>query len=157
MTVQTSTSMPTDVSYGKVVGRFIHAVADASDTDRLPDAIATVGNVIFTPAQPNIKTDLPVPTTVVKSLIRCSINGNGEVIDPMGGLGVWLVTGVYKVSYDLSDTQLPTHNIQVLSTHDDEHPLDLSNSLPFEGPTLTPSQYEILSARIDALTQQQSL
>lgn len=151
MTVPT-TSMPSDLTFGKVVGRFILAVADASDPDRLPDATPALGNITLTPVNPNLKANSPTPTTVVRAPVRCSVDNNGNLIDPQGSTGVWLSTGIYKVTYNLANATINSHNIEVLGSHDDAHPLDLTNALP-AGIPLTPTQYEELSAQIAAASR----
>ena len=42
------TALPAEIQYGKVVGRFLLAIGDASDADRNPDAQAAAGTVTFT-------------------------------------------------------------------------------------------------------------
>lgn len=152
MTVQPTTTMPTDGTYGKVVGRFILAVADALDPDRLPDAVAAKGEITFTPAQPNLKLNMPGPTTVVRTQIKCSLDDDGNLIDQNGELGVWLMTGVYKVNYGLVGvTSLTGPTIEVLTGHTDDRPLDLTLITTSGGKTLKPSEYEELSAQIAAI------
>ena len=146
-----TTQMPLDFNYGKVIGRYVLAVADASDGDRLPDAVPVVGSITFAPAQANVKALTPKPTTVVKVAIKCTLNGDGELVDPQGNLGVWLMTGVYKVAYSLANVSLAAHDILVLPEHDDQNPLDLYFALPPGGPVLSPSQYAELSARISVM------
>lgn len=146
-----SVTLPESIQYGKVVGRFILAVADASDADRTPDAIPATGNIVFTPAITNSKILTPDPVTVVRTPIRCTLNALGELVDPELALGVWLIEGVYKVTYSLANVTIASHDIQVLTTHTDENPLDLTNAIPPAGPPLTPTQYAELVAMIEAL------
>lgn len=149
--------LPAELPFGKVVARLILAVADSSDTGRLPDATPAVGTVFFTPSSAIIKTQLPTPATVVKQPIECGIDADGFLIDPEGDLGVWLVAGVYNVRYKIPLASVPTHDIEVLATHDDATPLDLTNAMPPGGPILSATQYAELSARIDTIETDRTL
>ena len=149
-------TLPETLQYGKVVGRFILAVADApEDPDALPNAAPAVGTISFTSMNPLTKeTAATPPTTVVRSVISAAIDNNGYLYnpkDPTGPRGIWLVAGPYKVSYALNTGAIAGHDILVLPTHNDANPLDLISALPPGGPILTASQYAEVSARIDAL------
>ena len=147
-----TTTMPETITYGKVVGRFIQAVGDSVDLDFLPNASPIVGTVTLTPANPLTKEiDTDPPTTVVRTPIVCALNTQGFLRSPAGDVGVWLVTGVYKVTYSTQGTPIPTHDIVVTEEHTNENPLDLTIALPPGGPVLSPSQFAELSARIDAV------
>ena len=151
-----SVTLPETLQYGKVVGRFVLAVADApEDPDALPNAAPAVGTISFTSMNPLTKeTAATPPTTVVRSVISAAINNNGYLYnpkDPTGPRGIWLVAGPYKVSYALNTGAIAGHDILVLPTHNDANPLDLISALPPGGPILTASQYAEVSARIDAL------
>ena len=143
--------LPTELTYGKVVGRLILAVADSADTGRLPDATPAVGSVTFTPLNPFIKTQSPAPATVIKQSIVCNLDSSGFLIDPASAIGVWLVAGVYSVKYTIPLASVPGHDITVLETHDDDAPLDLTNAMPPGGPILSASQFADLSARLDVV------
>ena len=149
-------TLPETLQYGKVVGRFVLAVADApEDPDALPNAAPAVGTISFTSMNPLTKeTAATPPTTVVRSVISAAIDNNGYLYnpkDPTGPRGIWLVAGPYKVAYALNTGAIAGHSILVLPTHNDANPLDLINALPPGGPILTASQYAEVSARIDAL------
>ena len=147
-----TTTLPETLTYGKVVGRFIQAVGDSVDLDFLPNATPIVGNVTLTPVNPLTKEINTVPpTTVVRSAITCSLNTQGLLRSPAGDVGVWLVAGVYKVTYSTQGTAIPSHDILVTEEHTNENPLDLTIALPPGGPVLSPSQFAELSARIDAV------
>lgn len=149
-------TLPETLQYGKVVGRFVLAVADApEDPDALPNAAPAVGTISFTSMNPLTKeTAATPPTTVVRSVISAAIDNNGYLYnpkDPTGPRGIWLVAGPYNVAYALNTGAIAGHSILVLPTHNDANPLDLINALPPGGPILTASQYAEVSARIDAL------
>ena len=147
-----SITMPETVTYGKVVGRFIVAVGDAADVDKLPDPLPAVGKVTFVPAVPlSRETAATPPTTVIRSTVTCSLNSEGVLTSPMGDIGLWLVAGVYKVSYSTSGVVIPAHDILVTDQHTILSPLDLTLAQGPGGPVLKASQYADLSARIDAL------
>lgn len=143
-----TTAMPSDVLYGKVVGRFILAIADQSDPGREPDAVPASGTITFTPATPNRKMSQPELTTVVAQPIRCQIDPDGHLVDPEGENGVWLITGQYRVNYSIQNAVISQHLIDVQDTHTEVNPLDLTNALPPSGPSLSPTQYSALLAMI---------
>lgn len=125
------TVLPAEIAYGKVVGRFLLAIADSVDADRNPDAKAATGTITFTPVSAIQYASLPVPTTIVKQRIVCNLNVNGELADSQGAVGVWLVAGQqYDVSYNVENATLETHRILVSTTHDDTTPLDLTLAAP---------------------------
>ena len=140
--------LPAELAYGKVVARLILAVADTTDAGRIPNAQPAVGTVTFTPANVIVKTALPEPATVVKKPIVCGIDANGFLIDPELALGVWLVVGVYDVSYRITDASVPSHSIEVLVGNDDSAPIDLTTAMPPGGPILSASEYAELDARL---------
>lgn len=145
-------TLPAELTYGHVVARIILAVADGPDEGALPDAkVPADMRVTITPKAPVVRVAGDAPTTVVKQAITCTIDSEGNLIDPEGAVGVWLVTGTYAVSYRGSGTSLPNHDIVVEATHDADSPLDLTTAMPPGGPALTPSQYAELRARIDAI------
>lgn len=157
MPVAYTTNMPSDATYGKVVGRFVLAVADGSDSDRLPDARPALGWISFTPVSSSLRLASPGPTTVVKTVVKGFVNTDGFLCDPSGAEGVWLMTGVYKVNYGLAGASLSGHAIEVLPGHDDITPLDLGNAISFSGSGLAPSEYAVLANRVDALSAGSSL
>lgn len=145
------TVLPPEIAYGKVEARLLQAVADAGDADRLPDAVPAVGTIRFAPKNQIIRVAGAEPTVVAKQPITCSIDAEGYLSDLQGGRGVWLVTGVYTVTYTLPSAFLPPHDIEVTAGHNDDTPLDLVAAMPPGGPILTATQYAELSARMDVL------
>lgn len=87
-------ALPTNISFGTVIGRFMRAVIDSTDPDRDPDGIPLSGLVIrFTPSQQVFKnlTDSFGPVTIVADPIVATTGENGEVIGPDGLPGIRLV------------------------------------------------------------------
>lgn len=144
--------LPQSLTYGQVVGQFIRAVGDTTaDPDRLPNPVAAVGGVTFTPYLSNVKAVSDQnPVTVTKTEILCSLDADGYLIDETGVRGVWLVTGDYAVTYDLEGVILPKHDIVVTVDHTST-PLDLTDAMPPGGPILSASEYAELSARVDSM------
>lgn len=130
------TTLPPELQYGHVVGRVILAVADSGDADTYPDAVPAQGTVTFTPKNPEIRVGEPDPVVVLKQKIVCTIDSAGYLTDPDGRRGVWLVTGVYTVSYSFTAASLPAHDIVVGVEHTQASPLDLTLALPPGGPVL---------------------
>lgn len=85
------TQLPSNITYGKVVGKFIAAVGDSTnDADYNPDAVALGGTITFTPSAQYIKNnDLGIPTTILKTSITGFLDSEGylclEQIDPDTG------------------------------------------------------------------------
>lgn len=146
-------TLPTDLNYGYVTARLLLAVADTTaDPDRLPDAVAASGTVMFTPKQQRTRTSDPAPALVLAQTVICGLDDHGYLLDPTGEVGVWLVTGIYGVSYRFAAATIPQHDIEVTAEHTEELPLHLSHSVPPGGTALNPSEFAALSARIDSIT-----
>ena len=82
--------IPTNLSYGTVVGRFLLAYADTNDVGLVPDAVPAQGTVYFTPS-PNYIKDVnasPAPVTILPSSIECSLDSEGYIIGYTGDRGV---------------------------------------------------------------------
>lgn len=124
-------SLPTNLSYGTVVGRFLLAYADGSDVDPQPDGVAARGSIFFTPSPTNIKdiTASPAPVTVLPATIECVLDSEGYLLGSDGTRGVRLlatddpdgnpVNWTWGVEYRLSDqednpvTGIPSHSISL--------------------------------------------
>lgn len=143
--------MPTDITYGKVVGRFLMAIGDGPDAGRTPDPVAPVTlQVAITSKAVVVKSTTP-PVSILPQRIVCTIDTNGDMLDPQGAVGVWLLTGVYTVTYVSTDgIVLPAHDIQVLAAHTETSPLNLTMAAP-AGSVASPSQYAALDARMTTL------
>ena len=146
------TTMPTEITYGYVTARIILATGDGADPDRLPDAQPAKGTTVkITPKNQIVRLAGASPVLIAKQPITCTLDEEGRLLDPQGNLGVWLVTGVYTVTYSSPSAAIPAHNIEVTTAHTEASPLNLTTAMPPGGPVLTASQYAELSARIDAL------
>lgn len=143
---------PPDLTYGYVDGRIILAIGDRTDAGRTPDPVPAEGlTVTFTPANTILKVTSPTPATVIKQPIVCGVDANGYLIDGQEARGVWLVTGVYKVTYSHQRAIIPPHDIEVTTGHTEAAPLDLTTAMPPGGPVLTPSKYAELNGRLTIL------
>lgn len=148
----TNVSPPPDLTYGYVDGRIILAIGDRSDAGRMPDPIPAEGlTVTLTPANTILKVTSPTPATVIKQPIVCGVDANGYLVDGQGARGVWLVAGVYKVTYSHPRAMIPSHDIDVTTGHTEAAPLDLTTAMPPGGPVLAPSEYAELNGRITIL------
>lgn len=85
--------LPSNVSYGTVVGRFLLAYADGVDVDSNPDGVAAQGTVLFTPSAAYIKnvTGSGANSTIIPATIECSLNADGYIVGPDGNQGVRLI------------------------------------------------------------------
>ncbi len=86
-------ALPGELSYGHVTGRFLQAVADGADPDRNPDGIPVQGFVTFTPdiTHARFPGASPAPATILPSMIQCSVDEDGYLVDEQGAEGVFLV------------------------------------------------------------------
>ena len=159
-------TLPAEMTYGRVVGRWILAVADTpNDPDDLPEAQIPAGTVSFT----RINTYSVRPDTtqadgtyvgILKQNVSTTLGSDGELrLSPTAPPGVWLVTGFYKVNATISGMQWPSFDIEVTTEHTQENPLDLIHVTPIVvSPTtvLVPSYETKDSAEAAAASAEQS-
>lgn len=139
------TSVPT-FKYGYVVGRFINSKGDADDLDRLPDVVGAKLTPTFTRVRGQYVQPLdepefgihgamvyhePVVTGVTdQGFLTGDVDSTGKpLVDAKPG--VWLVTGRYRVSLG---SQFPAMEIEVLESHTEDAPLDLSTEQDYVPP-----------------------
>lgn len=113
-------NLPSNISYGTVVGQFIASVGDSDDTGFDPDAVPMSGTITFTPTVSDMKNlgAQPNPVTIIKTAITGILDDEGylctDQIDPNTNRpkrGVTLVANddedlnpvdwVWKVTYRL--------------------------------------------------------
>lgn len=107
--------IPSNLSYGTVVGRFLLAYADSNDVGSNPDAVAAQGTLYFTPSPNYIKdaSASPAPVTILPASIECSLDSDGYLIGYTGDQGVRLIATddpqgnpvdwTWKVNFRLTD------------------------------------------------------
>jgi hypothetical protein len=85
--------LPSNISYGTVVGRFLLAYADGADADLYPDGFPCGGQVIFTPSVERLRnaTGLPSPVTILVRPVVCSLDSEGYMLGSDGTRGVRLL------------------------------------------------------------------
>jgi hypothetical protein len=107
--------IPSNLSYGTVVGRFLLAYADSNDVGSNPDAVPAQGTLYFTPSPNYIKdvTATPAPVTILPASIECALDADGYLVgygsdqgvrllatdDPQGNPIDW----TWKVNFRLTD------------------------------------------------------
>lgn len=124
--------LPTALTYGHVVGRYLLAVGDTTrDEDRLPDAVAAQGTVRFRPTVAAIRSAAGLSPVVVPQLVTATLDDEGYLLDSAGSRGVWLVVGSYDVSFQFGAVALAPFRIFVTADHTIDTPLDLGAETPF--------------------------
>ena len=117
--------------HGYVTGRYLTAVADGPDLDRLMDFTPAKGKVIFTPENVIRRYEGPAPAVVVQRPVTCELDNQGYLMTPGSGPGVTLIVGIYTVRFDVQDAQVPgPKRIQVKASHTEDAPLDLVLAMP---------------------------
>ena len=129
--------IPADATYGYVVGRWIKAVGDTTlDPDGLPDGEPVSGTVTLIPLNSLVYGDPETPANpndlvgISRGLVHGHLDGNGELVDSHGNLGVWLVPGAYRFKADFDNANWPEFNFLVNTTDTLENPLDLLTYSP---------------------------
>ena len=134
---------PEGVTYGLVVARWLQIVGDTpADPDALPDTKPMSGSALFTRKQKTtIRADSTQPDGTYVGIAKQNINGYLRTVDgelaraaDSSDTGLWLVTGIYTVSFVLSGTTWPSFDIEVTAEHTLSSPLDLITATPYVPP-----------------------
>lgn len=108
--------LPSNISYGTVVGRFLLAYADGPDADLYPDGVACGGSIVFVPSVERLRnaTGLPAPVTILVRPVVCQLDADGYLLGSDNTRGVRLLatndtdnvpTGwTWTAQYRLTDT-----------------------------------------------------
>ena len=139
------TTLPPEISFGYVVGRWILAVGDTeADPDEYPDAAIPTGTVVFTRIDANVSL---IDTTqndgtwvaVARKNVTATLNAQGELALPHStNAGLWLITGAYNVTVSVANVTWPAFSIVITTDHTPENPLDLVTASPVQvTPTVT--------------------
>lgn len=131
--------LPSTFTFGKVVGRIIHAIADTDeDLDDKPQARPAAGKVNFAPKRTLSRTTTPdadFSAFVLQGRESANLSSSGRILDAEGRQGIWLISGIWNVSFDLvGGAQIPPFDIEVLPIHTESAPLDLAAAAPFVAP-----------------------
>ena len=121
-------TLPSNVNYGTVTGRFLLAYADGVDADQNPDGVPAKGSVLFTPSPAYVKnlTALPAPVTILPATVECLLDSEGYLLGSDGSRGVRLVATddpdnnplewTWRVDFRLTDQDdVPTRGISRFS------------------------------------------
>ncbi len=137
------TALPPEVAYGRVVGRWLFAIADtAADPDELPEVQVPTGTVTFTRLDLNttmldtLQND-GTYVGITRKAVTAKLNAEGELaLEHSTSRGVMLITGHYNVSASIAEVTWPSFDIEVTTAHTNESPLDLITWTPI---TATPT------------------
>lgn len=84
--------LPSNLGFGRIVGRFLTAAVDTSDPDSDPEAVAAVGQVTFTPSVTHVVVPGVIPpVTLAMTPVSCTLDPDGYLIDGQGNQGVSLI------------------------------------------------------------------
>ena len=139
MTTPVPEALPTAYEYGRVIGRFLRAVGDGEDVDAVPEAVPATGTVTFTPIiTSRILIDASVEPSplITHEPITCELDAYGHIARN-GVRGVWLWTGEWTVSFNVSGMSRTPFPILVSTAHTDVAPLDLWEAAPYTPPAGT--------------------
>ena len=139
MTTPVPEALPTAYEYGRVIGRFLRAVGDGEDVDAVPEAVPATGAVTFTPIiTSRILIDASVEPSplITHEPITCELDAYGHIARN-GVRGVWLWTGEWTVSFNVSGMSRTPFPILVSTAHTDVAPLDLWEAAPYTPPAGT--------------------
>lgn len=101
-------TFPTGTTFGRVVGRFLLAIADSDDAGREPDSAPPGGTITFVPQIPYLKfPSATPPTTVAPQPVVCTFDSNGDLLGPDGTVGVYLIATSYNVTIQLDAVPRP--------------------------------------------------
>lgn len=131
-------------TYGKIVGRFLAAVGDGTDSDLFPDEVPLSGTVTFTPSASTIviKTATPDPVTVFPNAITATLDANGYLTDPSGNRGIYLIA----TDNPLTDPTNFTYNVSIK--------VALGNGAPY---TATSKDINVLAGTVTDLVNMVSV
>lgn len=144
----TITPPSSQTTYGFVICRIIQRVGDGSDVDGYPDAIPASGTIRFRPL---------VPLTVTQNYSAISINQsvfgtlNDQGILTSGApeiMGIWLVTGQYQVTFEVTGGPTKPLTIEVTEDHTLLNPLDLATQISYIPPPGVNQQVLLVPAGI---------
>lgn len=126
-----SPSLPANVDYGLVTGRFTLITGDSPDGDRYPDGVPAVGRVVFT-AKPRYLLDPTAdpPATLIPRPFVITLDDEGDVVDAQGEKGVYLVA---TTDADLNPLDW-TWGAQFFLFEDDPDMVNLIRDVSFELP-----------------------
>jgi len=87
--------IPSNVSYGTVIGRFLLAYADTDDSGLAPDAVPAKGSIFFTPSATVLKNidASPAAVTILPASVQASLDNNGYLrsFTSTSGTGIRLI------------------------------------------------------------------
>ena len=136
MTTPVPEALPTAYEYGRVIGRFLRAVGDGEDVDVVPEAVPATGTVTFTPIVTSrilIDASAEPSPLITHESITCDLDAYGHIARN-GVRGVWLWTGEWTVSFNVSGMSRTPFPILLSTAHTDIAPLDLWEAAPYTPP-----------------------
>ena len=109
-------ALPTNISYGTVVGQFLAAIADGPDIDKLPEGVPMSGTVTFfaSPTYVIDYTSTPNPAIILKTPIVCTLDSEGYLCSPYAAADSPLSRGVMLIATDDPDLQPVGWNYTVM-------------------------------------------
>lgn len=130
----TETPLPPSYEWGFVVAHAMHATAAAIDSaSRLPIARGSVGRVKFTPLVRSKVADT-IPASFVQHEIVDVEMRNGQIVDKQLEPGVWMITGWYRVAFQIEGGAIEPFDFELTADHTEENPCVLAEVSPVVAP-----------------------
>jgi len=123
-------ALPTNVSYGTVVGQFLLAYGDGPDVDPRPDGVPAKGSIFFRPSPIKLLNPgaEPNPVTILPAVVEAVLDAEGYLLGGDGERGMRLVATddedlnpsgwTWEVEFRLTDqddvpVRIPAFNIEL--------------------------------------------
>lgn len=126
--------LPADFGMGFVVAEAMRTVGDTvMDVDRHPGVIGAKGTVTFSPHIKNRKITGAVSAFVAHENVTARFV-DGVLVDVNDQPGIYLVAGVYRVTFNLDFGTISPFDVEVTTAHTEQDPLDLVQAAPYTYP-----------------------
>lgn len=103
------------------------------DDDRFPEARGSNGRVTFTPLV-RFRVHEEDPKEFVHYEVTRTEMRDGHVLDAQKHIGIYLISGWYRVSFQIEGGAIPSFEFEVKDTHTEDNPCNLASVAPVSAP-----------------------